>query len=142
MATSTFSVPSWRDPNEEDLLGQGALGQTQTGQNVSSAFGAGDKTVPNPAPTSPNQSPFDITNTELFKQSATTAKSQLAGELPGWTAQANQAREAFQAAQAQEQAKIREQLMGAGAAGQRNMDAGRGHTSRTGAGSAARGVRA
>jgi hypothetical protein len=63
---------------------------------------------------SPTNKPFDIGQTELFKQSAQATQKQLAGETPAFDTQANVARETQKAAQAQRAKSIREGLVSRG----------------------------
>jgi hypothetical protein len=117
---ATFGVPSWRDEDkDEDLLGTGAIGgTTTTGGNAASAFGTQE--VPNFAPAAPAaptaaaDDQFDLSKTELFRAASKTALDQLQGNVPGWTEQAGEARDAFNAAQAQNEASVRDQLLGLG----------------------------
>jgi len=60
------------------------------------------------------QQPFDIGSTQLFQQSQQATEQQLAGETPGFDTQANIAREAQKAAQAQRAKSIREGLLSQG----------------------------
>jgi hypothetical protein len=59
---------------------------------------------------SPSSKPFNIADTELFKQSQATAASQLRGETPGFDTGATETRESLKLAQAQREKTIREQL--------------------------------
>lgn len=60
------------------------------------------------------EDPFDIKNSELFKNSSNLATQQMSGELPGWTEQSNISREAFQSAQAAQNKAKREALINSG----------------------------
>lgn len=60
------------------------------------------------------EKPFDIEETELFKASQKATLEQLAGEAPGFEAQATIGREQLKAAQTQRAKSIREGLVGAG----------------------------
>lgn len=83
-------APSYRQKLQQPTFGQDATG-----------FGA-------------KTSPFNIGNTELFKQSTQTAQQQMSGEVPGFDAQANEAREAMKMGQALRAKQIREGLMNTG----------------------------
>lgn len=56
----------------------------------------------------------DITDDPLFKKSSETATNMMSGNIPEFDMQANIARDAFKAAQAQQAKAQREQIMGAG----------------------------
>jgi hypothetical protein len=66
---------------------------------------------------SPSSKPFNIADTELFRQSQATATSQLRGETPGFDAGATETRESLKLAQAAREKQIREQLAQRGLSG-------------------------
>lgn len=98
MATfgSGFSTPAFRSSFEDE---------TQPKQDELFNFATGEDG---------KQDLFNIQDTELFKQSADTAQQQMAGDVPGFDAQANEARESMIAGQAYREKAIREGLLGQG----------------------------
>ncbi len=66
------------------------------------------------SPATAGDKPFDVQDTELFKASQKATLEQLAGETPGFEAQATEGREAMKQAQAQRAKSIREGLVGSG----------------------------
>lgn len=94
-----FTTPSWRSSTSA------FAGTTQPDSEDLFNFGTEDKDKLNM---------FNVGDTELFKASADTAKSQLAGDVPGFDAQANEARESFLAQQKYATQAKREGLLGMG----------------------------